>query len=129
MLPMEVSLKLPSTVALGHAGAGVTLAAPALAQAPPAATKPPAPAAAASQRLDGIAAVVNNEVVLQSDVEEQLYLFLTRAQSEVDSSTVDTLRTQILNQLIDEKLIVAEAKQARHHRLRRRGQPAGAGDV
>jgi peptidyl-prolyl cis-trans isomerase SurA len=54
---------------------------------------------------------VNDEVVLQSDVEEQLYLFLMRAQaSGVDSQTVDTLRTQILNQLIDEKLIVAEAK-------------------
>jgi peptidyl-prolyl cis-trans isomerase SurA len=63
-----------------------------------------------TQRLDGIAAVVNDEVVLQSDVEEQLYLFLMKAQTEVDSQTVDTLRTQILNQLIDEKLIVAEAK-------------------
>jgi peptidyl-prolyl cis-trans isomerase SurA len=65
---------------------------------------------AAAQRLDGIAAVVNDEVVLQSDVEEQLYLFLSRAQSQPDSSAVDTLRHQILDQLIDEKLIVAEAK-------------------
>ena len=64
----------------------------------------------AAQRLDGIAAVVNDEVVLQSDVEEQLYLFLSRAQAEPDSNAVDTLRTQILDQLIDEKLIVAEAK-------------------
>jgi peptidyl-prolyl cis-trans isomerase SurA len=60
--------------------------------------------------VDGIAAVVNDEVVLQSDVEEQLFLFLSRAQTEPDSSTVDTLRRQILDQLIDEKLIVAEAK-------------------
>ncbi len=65
---------------------------------------------AAAQRLDGIAAVVNDEVVLQSDVEEQLYLFLSRAQTQPDSSAVDTLRKQILDQLIDEKLIVAEAK-------------------
>jgi len=64
----------------------------------------------AAQRLDGIAAVVNDEVVLQSDVEEQLYLFMMRAQAEPDSTVADTLRRQILDQLIDEKLIVAEAK-------------------
>jgi peptidyl-prolyl cis-trans isomerase SurA len=63
-----------------------------------------------TDRLDGIAAVVNDDVVLESDVEEQLYLFLLRAQRQPDSSLVDTLRKQILNQLIDEKLIVAEAK-------------------
>ncbi len=62
------------------------------------------------QRLDGIAAVVNDDVVLQSDVEEQLYLFLSRNQAQPDSATVDTLRRQILDQLIDEKLIVAEAE-------------------
>jgi peptidyl-prolyl cis-trans isomerase SurA len=66
--------------------------------------------AAAQQRLDGIAAVVNDEVVLQSDVEEQLFLFLNRTQAEPDSATVDTLRRQILDQLIDEKLVVGEAK-------------------
>jgi peptidyl-prolyl cis-trans isomerase SurA len=65
---------------------------------------------ALAQRLDGIAAVVNEEVVLESDVEEQLALFLMRAQAAPDSSMIDTLRRQILNQLIDEKLIVAEAK-------------------
>ena len=69
-----------------------------------------APAAGAPARLDGIAAVVNDEVVLQSDVEEQLYLFLLRSQARPDSEMVDTLRRQILQQLIDEKLIVAEAK-------------------
>ena len=66
--------------------------------------------APAAQRLDGIAAVVNDEVVLQSDVEEQLYLFVMRSQARPDSTVVDTLRRQILDQLIDEKLIVAEAK-------------------
>lgn len=102
-------MKLLNTVALVLTMAG---ALPAAAQSPTAtaAAKPAATPPPASQRLDGIAAVVNNEVVLQSDVEEQLYLFLTRAQTEVDSATVDTLRSQILNQLIDEKLIVAEAQ-------------------
>ncbi|HYM80593.1 MAG TPA: peptidylprolyl isomerase [Candidatus Limnocylindria bacterium] len=63
-----------------------------------------------SQMLDGIAAVVNDEVVLRSDVEEQLYLFLLRNQMPTDSTVVDTLREQILDQMIEEKLIVAEAK-------------------
>jgi peptidyl-prolyl cis-trans isomerase SurA len=103
-------LKLLSTVAFVLMLAG---AVPATAQSPTAPSttaKPAAPSPGASRRLDGIAAVVNNDVVLQSDVEEQLYLFMTRSQTEVDSATVDTLRTQILNQLIDEKLIVAEAQ-------------------
>ena len=67
-------------------------------------------ASAHAQRLDGIAAVVNDEVVLESDVAEQLGLILMRAQTQRDSDTVDTLRTQILNQLVDEKLIFAEGK-------------------
>jgi len=66
--------------------------------------------AAEGQRLDGIAAVVNDDVVLESDVEEQLYLFLMNAQIRPDSAGVDTLRRRVLDQLIEEKLIVAEAK-------------------
>lgn len=63
-----------------------------------------------AQKLDGIAAVVNDDVVLESDVEEQYFLFLQRANVRPDSAQADTLRRQILNQLIDEKLIVLEAK-------------------
>lgn len=104
------------------------LAAPVLA-APPAPAKStpakPAPAAAAKPApakpratpaprdevaLDAIAAMVNDEPVLASDVEEQLFLFLQRAQARPDSAQVDTLRRQVLDQLIDEKLLLAEAK-------------------
>ena len=59
---------------------------PALAQTSKTRAAAPAPAtraarpAAGAQQLDGIAAVVNNEIVLQSDVEEQLYLFVMRNQ-------------------------------------------------
>jgi peptidyl-prolyl cis-trans isomerase SurA len=77
---------------------------------PAAASSRATPPASTSGRLDGIAAVVNDDVVLDSDVEEQLYLFLMRAQANPDSATVDTLRRQVLDQLIDEKLVVAEAK-------------------
>jgi len=85
---------------------------------PPAAAKPPAAAAsttpsprpAPSAALDVVAAMVNDEPVLASDVEEQLFLFLQRAQAQPDSAQVDTLRRQVLDQLIDEKLVLAEAK-------------------
>lgn len=83
--------------------------------ATPAATKPaaaPAPVAPApnDDALDAIAAMVNDEAVLASDVEEQLYLYVQRANARPDPSQVDTLRRQILDQLIDEKLLLAEAK-------------------
>jgi peptidyl-prolyl cis-trans isomerase SurA len=48
--------------------------------------------------------------VLQSDVEEQMYLFLMRSRMDPDSSQLDTLRREVLEQLINEKVIVAEAK-------------------
>jgi len=70
----------------------------------------PFAAAQEGQRLDGIAAVVNDDIVLESDVEEQLYLFIMNAQIRPDSAEVDTLRRQVLDQLIEERLIVAEAK-------------------
>jgi peptidyl-prolyl cis-trans isomerase SurA len=78
---------------------------PALAQTPQTRAARPA----AGQALDGIAAVVNNDIVLQSDVEEQLYLFVMRNQIRPDSMMLDTLRRQILDEMINEKIIYAEA--------------------
>ncbi|MEO5989798.1 MAG: peptidylprolyl isomerase [Candidatus Eisenbacteria bacterium] len=77
--------------------------------AAPAAIRATRPATG-DDRLDAIAAMVNDEAVLASDVEEQLYLYLQRAQARPDSAQVDTLRRQVLDQLIDEKLVLAEAK-------------------
>jgi peptidyl-prolyl cis-trans isomerase SurA len=78
----------------------------------PATAKPATakPSSADSDRLDGIAAVVNDDVVLQSEVEEQLMNFLMQNHAQPDPAEQDTLRKQILDQLINEKLIVAEAK-------------------
>ncbi|MEO5618317.1 MAG: peptidylprolyl isomerase [Candidatus Eisenbacteria bacterium] len=75
----------------------------------------------AAQRLDGIAAVVNNEVVLESDVEEQLGAFIAQTRLRPDSMLADTLRRQVLEQIIDDKLVVAEA--------RRQGITVGEADV
>lgn len=104
--------------ALAQAPAGGA-AAPAKQPAPAPATAPAKPATAgtpkpksapASDRLDGIAAVINDDVVLQSDVEDQLYQFLAQSKAQPDPAMMDTLRRQVLDQLINEKLIVAEAK-------------------
>jgi len=97
---------LPAAAEFAAAQGAPTPAKPPAASATKPASRPPG----SSGRLDGIAATVNDDVVLQSDVEEQLYLFLLRAQAQPDSSTIDTLRRQVLDQLIDEKLVVAEAK-------------------
>src|SRR5262245_28157854 len=92
----------------------LALAVPAVAQpvpgAKPAAPKPVPKPAAGNQALDAIAAMVNDEPVLASDVEEQLFMYLQRAQARPDSAQLDTLRRQVLDQLIDEKLLIAEAK-------------------
>jgi peptidyl-prolyl cis-trans isomerase SurA len=93
-------------------------AAAAVPSTPPATSRPARSAAATPaprntggrQQLDRIAAVVNDEVVLQSDVDEQVFLFLQRSNARPDSAAVDTLRRQVLDQMIGEKLIVAEAK-------------------
>jgi peptidyl-prolyl cis-trans isomerase SurA len=102
----------------------IAIAAPVKPAAKPAATTPAAAkpaarpaakpaasrAAANDSRLDAIAAMVNDEAVLESDVEEELYVFLQQSQQKPDSAQVDTLRRQILDQLIDNKLIIDEAK-------------------
>jgi len=73
----------------------------------------PKSSAGRSQRLDGIAAVVNDDVVLQSELEEQVQIYFQNMPKDApppDDATVDTVRHQILEQLVNEKLIVAEAK-------------------
>jgi len=101
----QTSAKKPPATKPGSTTTGST--APA---SKPAAPKPAAPRNPDAQTLDAIAAMVNDEPVLASDVEEQLFLFLQRAQVQPDSSQLDTLRRQVLDQLIDEKLVLAEAK-------------------
>jgi hypothetical protein len=72
----------------------IAVAAPA---APPAAAAAPRGAAAADttgaeERADGIVAVVGGEPVFQSEVDEQLYLFLMQSGTRPDSATAAGLR-------------------------------------
>ncbi len=103
--------------------AAVALAAHAAAPAKPAgrpAANPPArpaapaptsaPAAAEGDALDAIAAMVNDEAILASDVEEQVYMFVQRAGVQPSRQEVDSLRRRVLDAMIDDRLVQAEAK-------------------
>jgi len=67
-------------------------------------------ARAGEERADGIVAVVGGEPVFQSEVDEQVYLFLMQSGARPDSASAVGLRKEILDKIIDEKLIVQEAK-------------------
>ena len=112
-LAAPAPMKKPGTTAPAPGNTAPRTAAPARTSTP---TRTPTHASTSThassgrQELDRIAAVVNDEVVLQSDVDEQVFLFLQRNGARPDSSTVDTLRRQVLDQMINEKVIVAEAR-------------------
>jgi peptidyl-prolyl cis-trans isomerase SurA len=70
-----------------------------------------APAARNSAGSERIAAIVNKEVILESDVDEQLRVAMTNLRVDPsDSVTVAKLRKDVLKQLIDEQVILAEAQ-------------------
>jgi len=57
-----------------------------------------------------IAAIVNKDVILESDVDEQLKLAIANLRIDPnDSTTVAKLRKDVLKQLVDEQVIMAEA--------------------
>jgi len=57
-----------------------------------------------------IAAIVNKEVILESDVDEQLRLAIINLRVDPnDSTAVAKLRKDVLKQLVDEQVIMAEA--------------------
>ena len=63
------------------------------------------------QVVDRIAAVVNDDIILASEVEEKLFLLDARGQLKGrDSTQVSEMRKEILNRLIEERLVVQRAK-------------------
>jgi len=63
--------------------------------------------------FDGIAAVVDDEVILLSDVEEQARLYAQELGVNLsDTAKARQLRRDILERLIDERLLVIEAKKS-----------------
>jgi peptidyl-prolyl cis-trans isomerase SurA len=64
-----------------------------------------------AEPLDGIAALVDDQVILRSEVEEQFAMYA--AQSRIapgDTTGALEVKNEILDRLIDEKLVLAEAK-------------------
>jgi peptidyl-prolyl cis-trans isomerase SurA len=70
---------------------------------------PPAPAS--RQLVDGIAAVVGDEIILESELDEEFYIYRMRTgsarMSEEDALAV---RGEIVREMVDEMLLVAMAK-------------------
>jgi peptidyl-prolyl cis-trans isomerase SurA len=112
LLPLLAGLVLVTAPArlAAQGGPGTAPVTPPPAAPRPAAPATPAPPSARGERVDGVVALVNDEVVLASEVDEQLYLFLQQARVRPDSSELAQLRREILDRIIDEKVIVSEAK-------------------
>ncbi|MCD6161397.1 MAG: peptidylprolyl isomerase [candidate division Zixibacteria bacterium] len=65
----------------------------------------------AEERLDGIAATVDNRIILISEVQSQLQLALMQMKIDrSDKAAIDSLSNEILQQMIDDKLILLEAE-------------------
>ena len=68
------------------------------------------PVNAERRDVEGIAAIVNDEVISLYDVDQRVNLFLTTSGIPNTPETVDRLRAQVLRALVDEKLQLQEAK-------------------
>jgi peptidyl-prolyl cis-trans isomerase SurA len=67
--------------------------------------------AVGQQLLDGIAATVDDRIILVSEVESQLELLAMESNIDLSNKAVsDSLKRQILKQMIDDKLILIEAE-------------------
>jgi peptidyl-prolyl cis-trans isomerase SurA len=65
----------------------------------------------AEQLIDRIAAVVNDDIILRSEVDEKM--FILDAQNQLagkDSTQIAQIRSDVLNRLIEERLVVQRAK-------------------
>jgi peptidyl-prolyl cis-trans isomerase SurA len=64
----------------------------------------------ARQLVDGIAAVVGDEIILESEVDEQYYIYQMRmGGSGLSDEDAAKLRSDILREMVDERLLVAMA--------------------
>ncbi len=91
-----LTLLLPALVALALAAPGVVLA-----QRPP-------------ELVDRIVAIVDEEAILQSDLDREIELYRMEKEYSGEAVTADaeTVRREMLERLIESKLIIAAARQA-----------------
>jgi len=62
------------------------------------------------QVIDGIAAIVGDEVILESEVDEEFYTYQMRTGAEISSEQASEIRSGILREMVDEMLLVAKAR-------------------
>ena len=62
------------------------------------------------QVIDGIAAIVGDEVILESEVDEEFYIYQMRTGAEISSEQASEIRSGILREMVDEMLLVAKAR-------------------
>ncbi|MBD3348312.1 MAG: hypothetical protein GF400_03830 [Candidatus Eisenbacteria bacterium] len=62
------------------------------------------------QLIDGIAAVVGDEVILESEVDEEVYIYQARTGMDVSGAEGADIRAEILREMVDEMLLVAKAR-------------------
>ncbi len=72
----------------------------------------PAWAQSAVARTESIAAVVNNDAITATDLEERLRLLMISSGIPNSKETRERLMPQVMNMLIDEQLMMQEAKRA-----------------
>ncbi len=65
----------------------------------------------AEQIIDRIAAVVNDDIILRSEVDEKMFILDSQNQlAGKDSTEIAQIRSDVLNRLIEERLVVQRAK-------------------
>jgi peptidyl-prolyl cis-trans isomerase SurA len=65
----------------------------------------------AAEAIEGIVAVVGDEIVLKSELDEQVALYCMQAQIDpTDTTKVNPVRKEILDRMIDAKVIINEAR-------------------
>ncbi len=60
--------------------------------------------------VDGIAAVIGDEIILESEVDEEFYLYQMRTGGRVSEDDAAAVRTEIVREMVDETLLVAMAR-------------------
>jgi len=66
---------------------------------------------ALAEPVDKVAAIVENEIILKSEVDEQLAIYAAQEKiAESDTTSLRKLREHILGRMVDEKVVLAEAK-------------------
>jgi peptidyl-prolyl cis-trans isomerase SurA len=90
--------------------AALATGAPALAQAaaPVAPAKPAAPAGSRGQAVEGVVALVNDEVISQSDVRNRMRIILLSFPGKPDEATLREAQAKAIEGLIEEKIQLRE---------------------